>query len=98
MNGDLLGKSDMADLPFLHEAAILYNLRERHGNGIPYTRVGDIVVAMNPFQWIDGLYSQEKQAFYSENLIWNERKHPQKYDLRGHLIKFKTETAQSQVE
>mmetsp|Transcript_22724 Transcript_22724/g.30071 ORF Transcript_22724/g.30071 Transcript_22724/m.30071 type:complete len:1523 (-) Transcript_22724:252-4820(-) len=76
MNGDLLGKSDMADLPFLHEAAILYNLRERHGNGIPYTRVGDIVVAMNPFQWIDGLYSQEKQAFYSENLIWNDNPPP----------------------
>lgn len=69
--GRLIGKSDMADLPNLHEAAILYNLKERHGRGVPYTRVGDIVVAMNPFRWIDGLYSSDKRNFYSEHLIWN---------------------------
>lgn len=69
--GRLIGKSDMADLPNLHEAAILYNLKERHGRGVPYTRVGDIVVAMNPFRWIDGLYSADKRNFYSEHLIWN---------------------------
>ena len=49
-SGRLLGKSDMADLPSLHEAAVLYNLKDRHGRGVPYTRVGDIVVAMNPFR------------------------------------------------
>ena len=63
--------SDMADLPFLHEAAILYNLKERHANKLPYTRVGDIVVAMNPFEWIDGLYSSEKQKMYAQHLIWD---------------------------
>lgn len=45
-----MGKNDMADLPNLHEAAILYNLKARHSEGNPYTRVGDIMVAMNPFQ------------------------------------------------
>ena len=45
-----MGKNDMADLPNLHEAAILYNLKVRHSDGVPYTRVGDIMVAMNPFQ------------------------------------------------
>jgi len=69
--GRLVGKSDMADLANLHEAAILYNLKDRHARGVPYTRVGDIVVAMNPFRWIDGLYSVEKRNFYSEHLIWN---------------------------
>ncbi|KAL7508418.1 hypothetical protein ACHAXN_005483 [Cyclotella atomus] len=69
-NGDDSGKNDMADMEHLHEAAILYNLKRRHVNGNPYTRVGDIMVALNPFQWIDGLYSEEKQMFYAKCLIW----------------------------
>ncbi len=63
-------KNDMADLANLHEAAILYNLKTRHSDGNPYTRVGDIMVAVNPFQWIKGLYSEEKRSFYAKNLIW----------------------------
>ena len=47
---DTVGKNDMADLTNLHEAAILYNLKARHKEGNPYTRVGDIMVALNPFQ------------------------------------------------
>ena len=47
---DTAGKNDMADLTNLHEAAILYNLKARHKEGNPYTRVGDIMVALNPFQ------------------------------------------------
>lgn len=66
----LLGKRDMADLPHLHEAAILYNLKERHFKQSPYTRVGDIVVAMNPFTWIPDLYSPETRDFYAKALLW----------------------------
>ena len=32
------------------QAAILYNLKARHSQGIPYTRTGDIVIAVNPYQ------------------------------------------------
>lgn len=49
-DGKFLDKSDLADLPHLHEAAILYNLKDRHKRGVPYTRVRDIVVAVNPYQ------------------------------------------------
>ena len=48
--GEIAGKSDIADLPHLHEAAVLYNLKDRHSRAVPYTRVGDIIVAMNPYQ------------------------------------------------
>ena len=65
-----MGKNDMADLANLHEAAILYNLKTRHADSLPYTRVGDILVAVNPFEWIKGLYSEDKQDFYAKNLIW----------------------------
>lgn len=63
-------KSDMADLPQLHEAAMLYNLKERNFLGQPYTRVRDIIVAVNPFQRIESLYSSTTQQHYADKLIW----------------------------
>jgi len=62
---------DMVDLPFLHEAAILYNLKARHVASTPYTRTGDIIIAVNPYQWIDGLYSEERMGHYADHLVWN---------------------------
>jgi myosin heavy subunit len=63
---------DMAELPHLHEAAILYQVKERHVREKPYTRVGEIVVAINPCQWIEGLYSKEEQEKYAKILVWQE--------------------------
>jgi len=67
----LINARDMSDLPFLHEAAILYNLKLRNAKKLPYTRVGDIMVAVNPYQWIDGLYNFEKQVLYAQEFLWN---------------------------
>ena len=76
----MLLKPDMADLPNLHEAAVLYNLKELYCNPppslstsgcVPYTRVGDIVIALNPFVWMKDLYSTRKQAYYADALIWS---------------------------
>eukprot|EP00934_Nitzschia_sp_Nitz4_P009036 Nitzschia sp. Nitz4//scaffold12_size214221//160354//165484//NITZ4_001523-RA/size214221-snap-gene-0.95-mRNA-1//1//CDS//3329535089//9026//frame0 len=64
------GKRDMADLIHLHPAAILYNLKERHQLSKPYTRVGDIVIAMNPFSWIQELYDPSMRELYSKCLVW----------------------------
>ena len=40
----------MADFPHIHEAAVLYNLKDHPGDRSPYTRVGDIVVVVNPYK------------------------------------------------
>jgi len=48
--GNMVVSRDMCDLPSLHEAAILYNLKYRNEDLKPYTRVGDIIIAMNPFR------------------------------------------------
>lgn len=67
-------KADMADLPNLHEAAVLYNVKELYcdpSSCVPYTRVGDIIIALNPFVWMKELYSQKKQTFYADALIWS---------------------------
>jgi myosin-5 len=34
------------------------------------------MVAVNPFQWIKGLYSEEKRSFYAKNLIWQTSNGP----------------------
>ena len=62
---------DMASLPHLHEASILYQVKGRHAINKPYTRVGDIIVAVNPCQWIKELYTPENQREYALKLVWH---------------------------
>eukprot|EP00529_Nitzschia_sp_RCC80_P002676 CAMPEP_0113502094 /NCGR_PEP_ID=MMETSP0014_2-20120614/33347_1 /TAXON_ID=2857 /ORGANISM="Nitzschia sp." /LENGTH=1686 /DNA_ID=CAMNT_0000396811 /DNA_START=191 /DNA_END=5250 /DNA_ORIENTATION=+ /assembly_acc=CAM_ASM_000159 len=69
--GELQVVEDMVDLPFLHEAAILYNLKRRHITSLPYTRVADIVIAVNPYQWFHHLYSEKERTRYSQALVWD---------------------------
>ena len=79
LQNSAMTKRDMVDLLELHEPAILYNLKERHAQGLPYTRVGDILVAMNPFEWRPTFYSRQTQNDYSLRLIWegmNDDAHP----------------------
>ena len=42
----------------------------RHKQGDPYTRTGDIIIAINPFQWFHELYTEKKQSMYSNRLVW----------------------------
>jgi len=71
-NGKMLSFPDMVELPFLHEAAILYNLKQRHANSKPYTRTGDIIIAVNPFQWFTSIYTEKVRANYSNKLVWED--------------------------
>ncbi|NWH83037.1 MYO1A protein, partial [Piaya cayana] len=43
-------RGDLAALPELDEASLLRGLRERFLRQLPYTDIGDILIAMNPFQ------------------------------------------------
>jgi myosin-5 len=52
------------------QAAILYNLKERHALGKPYTRTGDIIIAVNPFQWFTEFYTEQVRAKYARILVW----------------------------
>lgn len=65
-------KCDLVDLEHLHEAAVLYTLQQRHADLKPYTRVRDILVAVNPFQWIDELYTPQWQDEYTERILHRE--------------------------
>lgn len=52
------------------QAGILYNLKERHASGKPYTRTGDIIIAVNPYQWFKELYTEKVRNRYARVLIW----------------------------
>lgn len=61
---------DIAELPHLHAPAILYQIRARHAAEKPYTRVGEIIIAVNPCRWIEGLYNEELQRLYAKRFVW----------------------------
>ncbi|TMW62157.1 hypothetical protein Poli38472_009650 [Pythium oligandrum] len=57
------GCDDMVNLNYLHEPAILYNLKQRFFRQIPYTYTGPICIAVNPYAWLD-IYTSELQEQY----------------------------------
>lgn len=69
--GSTLVVEDLRDLPYSNEATILYNLKERYEvYKMPYTRAtNNVMVAINPYHWIDGLYSQNMRQKYARNLF-----------------------------
>ena len=38
----------------------------------PYTRTGDIIIAVNPFQWFTKIYTEKVRAHYSNKLVWED--------------------------
>jgi hypothetical protein len=47
------GYDDMDNMPYLHEASVLNNLKHRFQMNQIYTCTGPILIAMNPFKWLD---------------------------------------------
>ena len=51
--------------------------------GKPYTRTGDIVIAVNPYEWIHSLYTPAKREQYARKILWDYKKTDE--DVRKHL-------------
>lgn len=54
----------MTELENLNEQSLLGELHMRYKRNVIYTYVGEILVAMNPFKKIDGIYSNQKMTEY----------------------------------
>uniref|UniRef100_A0A668VWU0 Myosin heavy chain 7 n=1 Tax=Oreochromis aureus TaxID=47969 RepID=A0A668VWU0_OREAU len=54
---------DMAMFTFLHEPAVLYNLKERYAAWMIYTYSGLFCVTVNPYKWLP-VYNQEVVVAY----------------------------------
>lgn len=77
---------DLTDLKFLHEASILYNLKERYGKERIYTRSGDLIISINPFTWIPQLYSESMRSRYASRLVWETSNVDPRSELAPHVF------------
>lgn len=55
---------DCCGLMYLNEATLLNNLKLRYASGKIYTYVANILISVNPYEKIDGLYSSEQIKAY----------------------------------
>jgi len=61
---------DLITLTYLHEPAILHAISERFSYNKIYTWTGEVLIAVNPFQRLTSLYSDEiKEAYRQEGLF-----------------------------
>ncbi|DBA01330.1 TPA: hypothetical protein N0F65_001835 [Lagenidium giganteum] len=58
------GVEDMRLLRYLNEPSILFNLKQRFEASKPYTYTNEIVIAVNPYKWIDNLYGDHLHEQY----------------------------------
>jgi len=55
---DSVGTRDLATLATLTEASVIAELEKRYAKDVIYTNIGDILIAINPFKVIPGLYGE----------------------------------------
>eukprot|EP01059_Diplonema_ambulator_P004813 TRINITY_DN14549_c0_g1_i2.p1 TRINITY_DN14549_c0_g1~~TRINITY_DN14549_c0_g1_i2.p1 ORF type:complete len:1164 (+),score=365.61 TRINITY_DN14549_c0_g1_i2:90-3494(+) len=55
---------DLRKMSYLHDSTLLYHIRKRYFNNVIYTNIGDIVLAMNPFDYNLPLYTDDKMINY----------------------------------
>lgn len=67
--------SDLIKLQHVHQATILQTLRSRFAKDQIYTSIGPILVALNPFKWIPGIYDDPVKNKYKSN-EWNLSDNP----------------------
>jgi myosin V len=60
-------------------------LKARHCEAKPYTRTGDIVIACNPYEWLDHLYTEKQQIEYSKCLVWDKSDGDPRKHVRPHV-------------
>ena len=60
--------SDLITLQDVHSASILNTLRVRFSKDLVYTSIGPILVALNPFKWIQGLYDDSLKHLYAQKI------------------------------
>eukprot|EP00743_Colponemidia_sp_Colp-15_P006424 GILK01006914.1.p1 GENE.GILK01006914.1~~GILK01006914.1.p1 ORF type:complete len:1308 (-),score=307.14 GILK01006914.1:165-4088(-) len=65
------GIEDMSNVEFLHEVALLHNLKKRFNRRMVYTNCGTICVSVNPYVWLP-IYGERVAAQY-KNKNFNEK-------------------------
>ena len=56
--------SDLVTLTHLHEPAVVYSLQKRYESDTIYTSTGPILLSLNPFKSLPGLYDEDTMMAY----------------------------------
>eukprot|EP00927_Polykrikos_kofoidii_P033784 TRINITY_DN28629_c0_g2_i1.p1 TRINITY_DN28629_c0_g2~~TRINITY_DN28629_c0_g2_i1.p1 ORF type:complete len:1196 (-),score=189.82 TRINITY_DN28629_c0_g2_i1:177-3764(-) len=70
---------DLTNVPELHEGALLHALDVRFANGVIYTLTGPVLLAVNPFRKLAGLYEQDQLRLF----IGTDRPAPHVFGVAG---------------
>lgn len=60
-------------------------MKARHVLAKPYTRTGDIVIAVNPYQWLTHLYTVQEQMKYARKLVWESADGDNRKQMEPHV-------------
>ena len=68
---------DLLHLPYLHDSALMYHVRQRYFGNYIYTNIGPILLALNPFTYDIPHYKAERMGGYiregADRLGWRPR-------------------------
>lgn len=76
MREDGATSPDNTSLVYLNDASVLENLRARHAKGLLYTYTASVLLAVNPYKNVDGLYGEKQCARYRGKHIGALEPHP----------------------
>mmetsp|Transcript_14407 Transcript_14407/g.23796 ORF Transcript_14407/g.23796 Transcript_14407/m.23796 type:complete len:1202 (+) Transcript_14407:135-3740(+) len=69
-----LGLDNMSQMTYLHDAGLLHNLKIRHRHDAIYTFTGSMLIAVNPFKWLD-IYNEENVSRYHNQDLMDCKPH-----------------------
>jgi myosin-5 len=78
--GNPICPDDLISLSHLHEPAVVECLQHRYDDNRIYTATGPVLLALNPFQSIDGLYGESTMKLY-----WEKSENQSKEILPPHV-------------
>ena len=70
---------DLVQMDAVNQATILDSVSQRFARHVIYTKLADILIALNPYQWLDKLYNEEVLQAYA-------RMAPQGLDMPPHIF------------
>jgi len=79
-NGSPICPDDLISLSHLHEPAVVECLQHRYEDDCIYTATGPVLLALNPFQNIHGLYGESTMKLY-----WEKSENQSKESLPPHV-------------
>jgi len=82
---NLMEEEDMVHLKYLHEAAILFNVKVRQNRALPYTRTGDILIAINPYKYYERLTNEACKDLYANKLVWEDHEKDPRLLVEPHI-------------